>query len=70
MQIKKIHSMRWATPEKTFVGLVADTDTGDNESIGTPYSPESIIWDAVREFPVEQISDYVEPPAIEEDAQE
>jgi hypothetical protein len=61
MQIKKIHSMRWATPDNTFVGLIADTDTGDNESIGTPYGTASIIWEALQTFPVDQISDYVEP---------
>ena len=53
--------MRWATPDNTFVGLIADTDTGDNESIGTPYDETSIIWDAVRAFPAEQITPYVEP---------
>lgn len=53
--------MQWATTEKTCVFLVADTDTGDNEYISTPYSVESIIWDAVRAFPVEQISEYVDP---------
>jgi hypothetical protein len=66
MEIKKIHSMRWATPDNTFVGLIADTDTGNNESIGTPYDNTSIIWDAVRAFPVDQIAEYVEP-VIESD---
>ena len=61
MQIKKIHSMRWATPDNTFVGLIADTDTGDNESIGTPYNSTSIIWEAIQTFPVDQIASYVEP---------
>jgi hypothetical protein len=64
MQIKKIHSMRWATEDKTFVGLIADTDTGNNESIGTPYNEASIIWDAVKAFPVNQIEEYVEPPPV------
>jgi hypothetical protein len=63
MEIKKIHSMRWATEDKSVVGLIADTDTGDNESIGTPYGETSIIWDAVQAFPVDQIADYVEPVA-------
>ena len=53
--------MRWATPDNTFVGLVADTDTGNNESIGTPYDNTSIIWEAVQAFPLDQIAKYVEP---------
>ena len=61
MEIKKIHSMRWATPDNTFVCLFADTDTGNNEEIATPYGELSIIWDAVRAFPIDQISEYVEP---------
>lgn len=65
MEIKKIHSMHWATPDKAYVGLVADTNTGNNESIGTPYSEESIIWDAVKAFPVDQIGEYVAPPPEE-----
>ena len=62
MQIKKIHSMRWATPDQTFVVLFADTDTGNNEEIGTPYDSTSIIWEAVQAFPVSEITAYVEPP--------
>lgn len=65
MQVKKIHSMQWANPEHTYVLLVADTNTGDNEHIATPYNEESIIWDAVRAFSVEQISEYVAPPTVE-----
>jgi hypothetical protein len=65
MEIKKIHSMRWATADNTFVGLIADTDTGNNESIGTPYNDTSIIWEAVRAFPVDQIAEYVEPTVDE-----
>jgi len=61
MQIKIIHSMRWATPDHTFVSIVADTDTGNNESIGTPYDSTSIIWDAVQAFPIDQIDEYVDP---------
>jgi len=61
MEIKKIHSMRWATLDNTFVSLIADTDTGNNEEIGTPYGEASIIWEAVRAFPVDQIDEYVEP---------
>lgn len=70
MQIKKIHSMRWATEDKSYVGLVADTDTGNNESIGTPYSEASIIWEAVKAFPVDQIGEYVEPVIVEEPTEE
>jgi hypothetical protein len=66
MQIKIIHSMRWATPDQTFVALVADTDTGDNEEIGTPYNGTSIIWEAVQAFPVNEIAAYVDPvPLLE-----
>lgn len=61
MQIKQIHSMQWATEDKSFVGIVADTDTGDNQSIGTPYNETSIIWEAVKAYPVVQIAEYVEP---------
>lgn len=61
MQIKEIYSMRWATPDQTFVVLVADTDTGNNEEIGTPYDSTSIIWEAVQAFPVTEIAAYVEP---------
>lgn len=67
MEIKKIHSMRWATADKAYVGLIADTDTGDQESIGTPYGPDSIIWDAVKEFPVDQIAEYSAPVPLEEE---
>jgi hypothetical protein len=66
MQIKQIHSMRWAPPDQTFVALVADTDTGDNEEIATPYNGASIIWEAVQAFPVNKIADYVKPvPLLE-----
>ena len=61
MEIKKIHSIRWATSDNTYVRLIADTDTGNNEEIATPYDQTSIIWDAVRAFPIDQITAYVEP---------
>lgn len=61
MEIKKIHSMRWAAPDNTFVVLIADTNTGNNEEIATPYDETSIIWNAVRSFPVDQIAEYIEP---------
>jgi len=68
MQIKQIHSMRWATPDQAFVVLFADTDTGNNEEIGTPYNGTSIIWEAVQAFPVNEIAAYVEPvPLLELD---
>lgn len=69
MEIKKIHSMHWATEDKSFVGLVADTDTGNNEEIGTPYDETSIIWDSVRDFPVDQIGEYVAPPEEVQDVE-
>ena len=52
--------MRWATADNTFVCLIADTGTGNNEQIGTPYGNTSIIWEAVQAFPVDQIAEYVE----------
>lgn len=55
MQVFKIHEMRWGNEDKTFVYLVADTNTGNNELISTPYNEESIIWGAVEAFPVEDI---------------
>jgi hypothetical protein len=61
MEIKNIHSMRWALQDKSYVVLVADTNTGNNEEIATPYGELSIIWDAVKAYPVNQIADYVEP---------
>lgn len=61
MEIKKIHSMKWATQDKSFVVLIADTDTGNNEEIATPYGPDSIIWSAVQDYPKEEIIDYVVP---------
>ena len=61
MQIKLIHSMCWGNADHTAVGLNADTDTGINEEIGTPYDATSIIWDAVRAFPVGDIVEYVAP---------
>ena len=61
MQIKKIYSMKWSE-DNSYVILIADTDTGDNEEIATPYSEESIIWDAVKTFPVNEI----QPPQSEE----
>lgn len=66
MQIKEIYSMRWATPDQTFVALVADTDTGNNEEIATPYNDTSIIWEAVQAFPVNKIAAYVEPVSFDE----
>jgi hypothetical protein len=61
MEIKNIHSMRWALQDKSYVVLIADTNTGNNEEIATPYGEASIIWDAVRTYPIDQIGDYVVP---------
>jgi hypothetical protein len=55
MKIKKIHSIQWGDVEMSVVRLIADTDTGDSEEIGTPYGPESIIWEDIQEFPADQI---------------
>jgi hypothetical protein len=61
MEIKNIYSMRWATQDKSYVVLFADTDSGNNEEISTPYGEESIIWHAIKEFPLDQIQSYVAP---------
>lgn len=50
--------MYWADETQTTVGLVADTDEMSNALIGTPYSEESIIWEWIKEFPVDQIDAY------------
>ena len=65
MQIKKIYEMIWADSNKKTVHLVADTDTGAKENIWTPYSQESIIWDAIRVVPIEDIQPPVISDAIE-----
>lgn len=59
MDIIQIHSMCWANPEHTAVQIYADTDTGTNESIGTPYDTSSIIWEKVSAFPISEITEYV-----------
>jgi hypothetical protein len=60
MKIKQIHSMFWANPEHTAVGLNADTDEENNLIIGTPYDGTSIIWEAVQAYPVDQIFEHTE----------
>ena len=60
MQVTKIHSMWWGDAAKTSVGLIADTDEGNELTIGTPYDTSSIIWDAVRAYPADQIAEYVD----------
>ena len=57
--------MRWALEDKSYVVLIADTNTGNNEEIATPYGETSIIWESVQAFPVEEIAAYV-APVIEE----
>ena len=57
--------MWWGDEAKTSVGLIADTDQGNELTIGTPYDATSIIWNSVRAFPVNQIADYVEPVQTE-----
>lgn len=56
--------MRWVNEEKSIVFLVADTTTGAHEQIFTPYGEESIIWDRVMSFPLDQIEP-MEIPTIE-----
>lgn len=61
MEIGNIVTMKWGDASKT--GVIVETD--DGQLIGTPYSEESIIWDKVQAFPVDQIADpdpIVEPP--------
>jgi len=64
MQIIQIHSMFWGDQNNTLVGLIADTDEGANQLIGTPYSEASIIWDAIKVFPVDQIAAYTPPTTV------
>lgn len=66
MIVNKIHKMAWGDELKTTVMLIADTNTGLNEVIGTPYSEESIIWEAVKIFPIEEIEDYVPQVILQE----
>lgn len=61
MNITQIKRMWWGDEAHTVVGLIADTsDEGNDLSIGTPYSFESIIWAAVQAFPVEQIEPFTQ----------
>jgi hypothetical protein len=62
MVVTKIYYMYWDNPEHTTVGLLADTNEGDNLLIGTPYNDTSIIWDAVSAYPEDQILDNPPPP--------
>lgn len=59
INIHLIRTMAWANEDQSLVLLCADTDTGQGESIMTPYSEESIIWEAVKAFPVDQIEPFV-----------
>ena len=56
--------MQWADENKTGVSLLADTDTENKLSIGTPYDTTSIVWDSISKFPLEEISGYVKKEAI------
>jgi hypothetical protein len=59
MKITKIKKMWWGNKEKTTVGLIVDTDNqGLNLNVGTPYDSSSIIWEYIKEFPIDQIEDY------------
>lgn len=70
MQVFKINEMRWADIDQTTVRLVADTNTGNGEVIYTPYSADSIIWDAVRAYPADQILQMLPPEPSVSDAQD
>lgn len=59
--------MQWGDENHTCVGLTADTNAGDNVQIGTPYNDMSIIWNAVKSFPVNEIAAFIpstETPAM------
>lgn len=64
MEIFKIHEMRWANTAQDAVLLVADTATGARERICTPYGADSIIWDAVRAYPRDQILSMLPPEPV------
>jgi hypothetical protein len=71
MIITTIKQMTWANPEQTYVTLIADTaDEGNDLQISTPYSEESIIYEAIREYNVELIEPYVAPTEVPEIAAE
>ena len=59
MIIKNIHSMKWKNVEHTLVGLVADTDMGDNKYFMAYYIEASPFWDYLKEFPVKNIPENV-----------
>ena len=60
MRILTLHSINWGNPERSAVRIIADTDQGFNEDIGTPYGPSSILWNYIQTIPVDQIGPYVE----------
>lgn len=62
MNIITIHSVSWQTPDHKLVLIVADTDEKLADEIWTPYSNESIFWEELSVFPIDQISEYVAPP--------
>lgn len=65
MNIHKIHSIYWADADKTVVALVADTEEGTLQQITTPYSKESIIWDAISTILPDKITSNM-PEATEQ----
>ena len=66
IKIKKIHSMQWGDESKNSVLLIADTNTGDFETISTAYNANSIIWVEINTFPIDRIAAYVELPFVDD----
>jgi hypothetical protein len=65
MIITTIKQMTWANAEQTHVTLIADTeDEGNDLQITTPYSPESIIYDAIIGYDAQLIQPYVAPVEV------
>lgn len=56
--------MTWENSNKTRVMLIADTNTGSGEEISTPYNETSIIWNDVKQFPTEEIREFVPPTEV------
>ena len=60
----EIETMRWADADQT--GVIIKTT--DRRIISTPYNGDSVLWDKIQAFPVEQIGAYT-PPALPVDPQ-
>lgn len=67
MKILNLKSINWAS-DNVYVIIKADTDEGDDLSISTPFNEESILWDQIKDIPIDQIEAYV-PPEIQTQVQ-